>query len=292
MAGAGLLFVLLSKWRQPRAGKDEVLEALETLKLECASVYAQVAESLARAGPLPPQATAALAARAAKAASGGAHGGAEEAEEDEAAEGQEKEDAATKVLQAIDQPLVLTEALQEAAAKTAAQLVPDGHASAEALEQVLVHFQDEPEVHAATTELRAMHEACLNGRQDAWSEAPSCEAAMSLWEADAALDMLRELGRAKAEALRAALKRAAIDGSAARGLGCQVLQACEAAEDLVWEQKWPGDGTRRSAFAPALARLEAKDRRFRERRAAAEREAEALAAAPAAAATHRVLAAF
>merc|ERR1719468_377211 len=114
-----------------------------------------------------------------------------------------------------------------------------------------------------------MHQACLAGRHDA-SLLPE-DVADGCWEPEAALKMLRELGVAKANALKALhLEKV--------GMGPRAVQACAASEDLVWEKSWPGDSTRRCSFGPALVRLASKDPRFRDKRAAVERELADLAA--------------
>lgn len=270
--------------RQPRASKEEVVETLKRLKDECASVYAEATAAMARAGP-PSEVAAAAAAAAWRSPPQGASFGS-------AGEDEERDDPALKLRQAVEQPLVLTGALQEAAERTAAELLPGTGGDAAALEEELRRFEGEPEVQLATEELRAMHEACVQCREDA-SLLAACTSEC-LWEADAALDMLRELGQAKVEAFKTALKTApAGPGSrAAAALGPRALEACMASEDLLWEQKYPGDRARRLGFAPALARLQAKDRAFRLRRATIERELDSMAAPSAAAVTHKVLAAF
>mmetsp|Transcript_115787 Transcript_115787/g.332659 ORF Transcript_115787/g.332659 Transcript_115787/m.332659 type:complete len:321 (-) Transcript_115787:38-1000(-) len=273
VAGAGVLYCLLARWRRPSVGKEEALLALERMKCECAAVYTQVVVGVARAGPLPEKATSLPSAPKPKDDAGGESGAA----------GPPEDEGTTTLRQAIDQPLVLTDALKEAAARSLAG-VPGADASAEGMEQILVDFQDDPEVQAALADVRAMHEACLEGKHDLFVASPSLDSLVGQWEADEALEMLRELGSAKAAALRSALA-AAPPGVA---VGSVALRTCTSAEDSVWERRWPNDTVRRSTFEAALARLEAKDGRFRDRRAAVERELEQLAAPHAAGAAHHV----
>lgn len=278
-AGAAVCWLLYARSR-PRPEKEDILLALARMKVECADVYAEVAAAIAKAGPLPPTVAASIHAAAWKS-------------KGEAVEGPapERDDPALKLRQIVEQPLVLSGALG-IAAQNAAQLLPGCDNTAEALEDELCRFEAEPEVQAATAELRDMHEACLLCRDNAALLATP--ASQEVWVAEALLEMLRELGCAKNDALLVGLKGPPSRGSGVsdRGLGARVMQACAASEDLVWEQKWPGDWARRCSFIAALASFSAKDRIFRDRQAAIERELESTMVPVAATAAHRIMAAF
>mmetsp|Transcript_104703 Transcript_104703/g.327702 ORF Transcript_104703/g.327702 Transcript_104703/m.327702 type:complete len:311 (-) Transcript_104703:25-957(-) len=207
---------------------------------------------------------------------GGAEVSSEDEDEDGEAASPQSETSETRLRQAVEQPLVLAEALREAAVVAAAAL-PEG-GSAEDLEAELQRFSADTRVQEATAELQAMHEACLHGRGPELSEA----CAVGPWTPEAALETLRELGRSKAQAVRnlvSAARAAGPDGQEAQCLGAKVVQACARAEEEVWGKLWPGDRSRRCCFLPALDHFEAADRRFCERRASAECELAALAAA-------------
>jgi len=243
--------------RRRKASKEEVLVVLKLLREECAAACADVSATVVGA-KLP-----AAARRPAATALPGT-----------GADGRPSPQAemADKLQQAIGQPLVLTAALQEAAARAASEL--PGGGSAEDLEAELERFAEDPEVQGVTGEIRAMHQACLEGRT---ATAPK-SAAKELWAPDEALEMLRTLGQAKAHALHAVAAAAGGGVEGARQMGAEVLRACAWAEDEAWKRCWPGDAARRSCFPAALEWLAAGSRRFRERRAGVERELSALAA--------------
>jgi len=285
VAAAATTALALALWlawpRRPKASREQALEALRRLREECAAVYAEVAACAAAAGlpELPSNGLTKAAADADAAAKARATQGSlddEDEDEDGEAASPQSETSETRLRQAVEQPLVLAEALREAAVVAAAAL-PEG-GSAEDLEAELQRFSADTRVQEATAELQAMHEACLHGRGPELSEA----CAVGPWTPEAALETLRELGRSKAQAVRnlvSAARAAGPDGQEAQCLGAKVVQACARAEEEVWGKLWPGDRSRRCCFLPALDHFEAADRRFCERRASAECELAALAAA-------------
>ncbi|CAK0907581.1 unnamed protein product, partial [Prorocentrum cordatum] len=208
------------------ATREEALEALEWLRAECAAIFADVAATVARVGV--------------RDSALGAYAGLPEAEESSA-----------KVRQAIEQPLVLQAAMREAASRAAGALPARG-GSAEDLEAALQLFSQDPQVQKATGEIRAMHETCLGGGSVV---APRSQA----WSADEALEVLRQLGRAKAERLGRLLHDAGAGGApGAEGgpvLGGLAVRACAEAEGEVWARLGPGDRHRRCSFAVALEEL-------------------------------------
>lgn len=255
VAAVGLFLLWRCRANQPT--KEEVVDALAALKGECASAYAEVASAVERAGPLPP--TVLIAQKAA--ASGGS------------AAAEKSQESLDKLRQSIEQPLVLGHALQ-AAADRAASTLWEG-ATGEDLENQLESWEGEPLVDAGTAELSAMHEACLLGKDDA-SLLPE-DVADGCWEADDALKTLRELGAARIEALEKAtaglsggLSKAV--GESAVEYGAKIVRACSESEEMVWQRLWQNDQVRRRSFGPALVRLSAKDKRFREKRETLERE--------------------
>jgi len=249
--------------RRPRHSQAEVLAAVAQLKVDCAGIYTQIAASVARAGPLPPQVAAAVAAAAKRPAA--AATAAEAGEEKK--ESSPEQEAVLKLRQSMEQRLVLQTALQEAAERAASILAGGRPAGAEDLEAELQRHSEDSEVQEATASLSAMHESCLVGRTGA-ALLPD-DLALDSWEAEDALTTLSALGRARADALQRCGPK----------VGANVLQAVAAAEDLVWEAQRPHDAaSARASFCPALARLAAKDPRFRDRCAALDRELAALAA--------------
>lgn len=257
---AAVSLALWLAWpRRAKATREEVLEALEWLRAECAAIFADVAATVARVGV--------------RDSALDAYAGLPEAEENSA-----------KVRQAIEQPLVLQAAMREAASRAAGAL-PAGSDGADDLEATLQLFSQDSQVQKATGEIQAMHEACLGG--DGISALRS-----QAWSADEVLEVLRQLGRAKAERLGRLLRDAGASGApTAEGpvLGVLAVRACAEAESEVWGRLCPGDRRRQCSFAVALEQLSSADPAFRERRAEAERELEALAA-PALAASPAVLA--
>uniref|UniRef100_A0A7S0AC32 Uncharacterized protein n=1 Tax=Pyrodinium bahamense TaxID=73915 RepID=A0A7S0AC32_9DINO len=292
LCAASATALVLAMWlawpRRLKASREEALAALRLLREECASIYVEVAAQAVAAGLSEPHvrspaAKALAAAAAAAAAAGGAKAktGTSGAERDAGPSESTEVTASDKLRQAAQQPLVLEGALREAAARAAVAL-PDG-LTAEDLEAELARFAEDPEVRRGTEEVRQMHEACLEGRAPAalCDETGGGTAAQEPWAAEEVLRLLRELASAKARAVRglvSAARAAGAGGKEAQCLGAQVVHACAKAEDEVWERHWPGNGSRRRRFLPALERFSADDRRFRERRAVAERELEAIAA--------------
>jgi len=269
---AALAVGLWLMWpRRPKASREVALAAIRRLRAECTAVYADASAAVARAGlSAAGVGTAVAGASGGKAASpppplnapprgvGGGGGG------------EPKDGAAEKLREALEQPLVLEAALNEATARIASEFLPGG--TPEDLQAILQHYGEESEeVRLGVEDLQAMHSLCLEGR-----DAPPAEVqtATELWNADQALEVLRELGREKTARLQAVLEQPGAAAREARGARAHV--ACAEAEDAVWERRCPGDRTRRCYFGLALQGL-SKDRSFRDRRAVLERELEGLA---------------
>jgi hypothetical protein len=184
----------------------------------------------------------------------------------------------------IDQPLILTATLREAAARAASALNQCN--AAEDLEAEAQRFAGDSEVKLITEEMQAMHSACLGGENELLLKSKFL-VGEELWDADAALEMLRELGHAKVHRLQTLL-------SDARGgcleqihfwpqLGPEALNACTEAEDEVWKRRWPSDHVRRCRFVIEIEQLSLSDCKFQKRRTELEQELEKLALAAAAA---------
>eukprot|EP00928_Gymnodinium_smaydae_P057071 TRINITY_DN40346_c0_g1_i1.p1 TRINITY_DN40346_c0_g1~~TRINITY_DN40346_c0_g1_i1.p1 ORF type:complete len:275 (+),score=75.45 TRINITY_DN40346_c0_g1_i1:44-868(+) len=222
--------------RRKRVTSEQALSALRLLRAEVAAFYADIVGSIGRAGL--PRALAAAGASAKPS--------------------QAEDSSVLRMRQAIEQPLVLAAGLAEATARAAAAGLGPGATAADLEAELRRPRPENPEFERIATEVRAMHEACLQGR---CAEASSPQEEAELWEPDLALSMLRELGTAKAACLRG------VDAPSA------ALRACAKAEETVWRQRWPDDfAQRRLAFAPALERFAARDEDFRKRRRAVELE--------------------
>lgn len=228
--------VCLSRPRRSKATKEEALEAISSLRREFAAAYADVSAIVARHGSP-----------------------AVEPAKDDAAE--------NKVQQAVSQPLVLEAALREATARVA---IARG-CSPEALEQDVKHHEDSEEVQQQMTEIKVMHAACLAGCTG--KKAPGGKALVGTWGQDEALDMLRELGRAKAERLRSILA-SQLEAEGSCPPAAALISECSEAEHEVWGRH-PDAGNRRSSLGPAVEEFAASSPDFARKRAALEAELEA-----------------
>mmetsp|Transcript_143151 Transcript_143151/g.247755 ORF Transcript_143151/g.247755 Transcript_143151/m.247755 type:complete len:245 (+) Transcript_143151:63-797(+) len=236
-------------WPSPKASRDVVLKALNRLKQEFTAVYVETAATVSQAALPKPgtslaELTASLAPKRAR---------------------QEQDSAPEKLKQVLEQPLVLEAALKEATARAAAELWAG--ATPEDLESELERYGSEVEVVQTMEEVQAMHQACLEGRNVAPEDVRK---AMHLWRADEVLQMLRELGLAKASALEALMAAPSHQAS----VGARAVEVCARAEDIVWERCWPGDARRRCSFHVALQGFSAEKRSFLEKRVALEAELE------------------
>lgn len=230
------LVVWLSRPRRSRATKEEALDALRLLRLEFTAAYADVSTVVARHGSAAP-----VTANA-------------DAPDD-------------RLRQALEQPLVLDAALREATARAAA----GRGCSPEALEQDVRLHEVEEEVQEGMQEIKEMHAACLAGCTG--EQAPGAKALAGMWKQDEALNMLRELGRAKAERLRSiCASPLEVEGSCPPAAA--LVAACAEAEQEVWRCH-PDAGERRSLLGPAIEAFAAKSTEFARRRAALEAELEA-----------------
>lgn len=236
-ASAGALVVALwLTWPKRKVSREDVVVALHSLRAEFAAVCAGVSSVVQRCEPK----TLAVA---------GIDSLKEEEKHDE------------RVRQAIEQPLV-SASLHDAMALVASTAL---NGSADDMEAALQSHKDSEEVEQLTQQVHALHTACLGG---AIPDAAGC-VATDMWTDDSLIELLRELGLAKAAALREIVP-------GAKALGPRVVRLCAAAEDKVWERRFPGDRIRRCYFGVGLeARM--KDRLFRERRDAVERELERIA---------------
>jgi len=228
--------VCLSRPRPSKATKEESLEAVSSLRREFAAAYADVSGVVARHGsPVVEPA---------------------------------KADAAeNKLQQALEQPLVLEAALREATARVAAAR----GCSPEALERDVRRHEDSEEVQQEMAEIKAMHAACLAGGSG--KKAPGGKALVGTWEQDEALDMLREIGAAKAEKLRS-ICAGQLGAEASCPPAAALIAACSEAEQEVWGRH-PGAANRRSSLGLALEEFAASSPDFARKRAALEAELEA-----------------
>lgn len=255
---------------RPRASREEVIAALLQLREECAAIYADIAWAVSLAA-LPPL----------ECALDSAPRKVEEIDEEESEDDLDNKDdnetedakAVAALHHAVDQPLVLQGALREAAEHVAARLLPG--CGPDDLEAELSHYGNVPEVKDVTRELRDMHKACLEGLVPG-APAPEACSGVDLWKPHEALEMLQELGRAKALRLRTLLSTIN-EGMYASQLGMPALRVCAEVENDVWERCWPGDPVRRCRFNSALEQLSARNSKFRDRRLTIEAELNDLA---------------
>eukprot|EP00927_Polykrikos_kofoidii_P062035 TRINITY_DN56865_c0_g1_i1.p1 TRINITY_DN56865_c0_g1~~TRINITY_DN56865_c0_g1_i1.p1 ORF type:complete len:345 (-),score=48.02 TRINITY_DN56865_c0_g1_i1:280-1239(-) len=277
-AAAASLTLWLVWRRRPRVTREEAFAALHRLRHECAAAYADVLATITSVG-LPEDIAKALVSASKTEISKGANASTSGEDDSSIGAGDDKspkkEDPATKIRQAIEQPLVLEAVIGRASTRAAAALFPG--AKPRDLETELRLRASESIISEGTNAIRAMHGECLRG---VCKESPSSEEALKLWGPEEALKMLRELGRSKAGRLQDHLGKSGGDGQHNASVALGALRACAEGEEELWCRRWPSRearDSRRRCFRTALARLSALDAGFRARREKVERELEGLA---------------
>lgn len=235
-----------SRPRRPKATKEEALETISLLRREFAAAYADVSAIVTRHGS-------------------------------PAVEPAGADATDDKLRQALEQPLVLDAALREATARVAA----GRGCSPEALEQDVRLHEDADEVQQRMREIKAMHADCLAGRAGKHSSGEKAHDMLRdainerTWKQDEALDMLRELGHAKAERVRYICARQ-LEAMGSCPPAAALVTACAEAEQEVWGRHQDA-GDRRSSLGPAIEEFVASSSEFARRRTALEAELEAAA---------------
>lgn len=252
LGAASAAAVGLALWlawpRRPKASLEEVQKALQRMQEECASVFAEMFATVDRA-KLPREFF-------------------REGRLEGSAESPKNEDEpCSKLQQAIEQPLVLGTPLQRAIDLAAKEL--PGAWAAEDLEAELARYSEEASVQNSLDDFRRMHSTCLAGGL----YQPTLEAKAS-WEPASILEMLREVGTAKAKCLQDLLAGITEEKQLLR-IGAEARRLCEAEEEKIWQRRWPGDRGKRCSFLPLLEHF-SSDSSFRQRRFAIETELEEL----------------